>query len=141
VSALRTSVLVVEDHAVVGRMLARFLRELGEMEVWAVVETGETALEKLAAASDEHPDLVLVDVSLPGISGIDLVAELARLYSALPCLMLSAHRDLNYVRQALANGARGYVTKDNPPAIIDAIQCVLNGKIYLSDDMRRAMET
>lgn len=140
-SSPQISILLVEDHAVVGRMLARFLQELGKMEVWAVVETGEAVLEKLAAAGNELPDMVLVDVSLPGISGIDLVAELARLYSGLPCLMLSAHRDIKYVRQALANGALGYVTKDDPLAIIDAIQRVLKGKIYLSEDMRRAIET
>jgi two-component system, NarL family, invasion response regulator UvrY len=140
VSSTRTSVLLVEDHAVMGRMLARLLQEQGKMEMWAVIETGEAALEKLAAANERLPDLALVDVSLPGMSGIDLVAELARLYSTLPCLMLSAHRDLNYARQALDNGARGYVTKGDPPAIIDAIQRVLAGEIYLSDPMRRAVE-
>ena len=138
----RTSVLLVEDHIFMGRMLARLLQEQGKMEVWAITETGEAALEKLAAvaANEQPPDLALVDVSLPGMSGIDLVAELARLYSVLPCLMLSAHRDLNYVRQALDNGARGYVAKGDPPAIIDAILHVLDGEIYLSDTMRQALE-
>ena len=50
-SSPRTSVLLVEDHAVMGRMLARLLQEQGKMKVWAVVETGETALEKLAAVA------------------------------------------------------------------------------------------
>lgn len=123
------AVLLVEDHAIMGRMLARFLREQGNIEVWARVETAEAALAKLAErpADGPRPDVALVDVSLLGTSGLDLVVELARLYPALPCLMVSAHGNPGYVRQALANGARGYVTKGDPPVIVEAVQHVLAG--------------
>jgi DNA-binding NarL/FixJ family response regulator len=132
------SVLLVEDHAIMGQMLGRLLRERGKMELWGIVDTAERALDKLAAAANDgnSPDLVLVDVSLPGMSGIELVARLTELYPTLPCLMVSAHRDAGYVRQALDNGAHGYVAKGDPPAIIEAIKRVLDGEIYLSDDVR-----
>lgn len=141
-SARAPSVLVVEDHLAMGRVLARFLRERGNIVVWALVQTAEVALERLAApaANGEHPALVLIDVSLPGMSGIELVAELARLYPELPCLMLSAHSDPKYVRQALDNSARGYVAKGDPPVILQAVTRVLDGEVYLSEGMRRAMD-
>lgn len=134
-------VLLVEDHAVMGKMLARFLHERGQMEIWALVQTAEAALEKLAAtANGGVPQVALIDVSLPGMSGIDLVAELTQLYPRLPCLMVSAHRDPGYARQALANGARGYVTKGDPPAIIAAVRAVLAGERYLSEDLQQALD-
>ena len=141
-SARTPSVLLVEDHAAIGRVLARFLRERGQMDVRAVVHTAEAALEHLANSDDDGRDLdlVLIDVSLPGMSGIDLVAELARLYPELPCLMVSAHQRLEYVRQALENGARGYVAKGNPSAIIDAVRRILDGELYLNNGVRRAMD-
>ncbi|MDX1663014.1 MAG: response regulator transcription factor [Candidatus Promineifilaceae bacterium] len=136
------SILLIEDHATLGRILARFLRERGNMAIWALVETAEAALERLAArpANGGPPDLILIDASLPEMSGIDLVAELARRYPELPCLMLSAHSDPKYVRQALDNGARGYVAKGDPPVVVEAVGQVLNGEIYLSDVMRQAMD-
>ena len=140
-SAAAPSVLLVEDHATMGRMLARFLREWGKMEVWAVVETAEAALAKMAErpASASQPDVALVDVSLPGMSGLDLVVELARLYPRLCCVMVSAHGNPGYVRKALANGARGYVTKGDPPVIVEAVRCVLTGELYLSADVEQAL--
>lgn len=134
------SLLVVEDHPEMGKMLVRFLREQGQMEVWALVRKAEVALEKLAAVErDDYPTLALVDVSLPDMSGIILLTELMRLYPQLPCLMLSAHRDRKYVQKALDSGALGYVAKDDLYSIIDAVHKVLAGEIYLSESISRAM--
>jgi DNA-binding NarL/FixJ family response regulator len=135
------SVLLVEDHPMMGRMLGRFLRERGKMEVWATVQTAEAALERLASAGgDRLPDLILVDVSLPGMNGIALLVELGRHYPELPSIMLSASHNPGHVRQALANGARGFVAKGDAPAIVDAIRLVLDGHVYLSDAVRQAIE-
>jgi DNA-binding NarL/FixJ family response regulator len=144
-SAASPSVLVVEDHPAMGELLGRFLVERGQAAIWAIVPSAEEALERLAAvvsqdgASQGLPDILLVDVSLPGMNGIALVGEVGRLYPGLPCLMVSAHRDVNYVRQALGNGARGYVAKGYPQAILKAINIVLRGEIYLSERMRNAL--
>lgn len=135
------SLLLVEDYPALGRVLERFLQERGGLDVGAVVPSAEAALAYLSNPAREgpSPDLVVIDISLPGMSGIELVAELQRLYPELPCLMLSAHRRAGYVRQALDNGARGYVTKGDPPAIIEAVVQVLGGEIYLSDALRRTV--
>jgi DNA-binding NarL/FixJ family response regulator len=81
-------------------------------------------------------DLVLVDVSLPNMSGIELVAMIRQQMPQLRCLMLSGHNELEYVRRALAAGAWGYVTKGNPRVLLEAIQDVLAGETYLSEELR-----
>lgn len=127
------TVLIVEDHALMSQMLSRLLRERAQMEVWAVVETAEAALAALAAGSDGAgaralPDIALIDVSLPGMSGIALLAELCDRYPDLPCLMVSAHQDQSYVKRAMANGARGYVPKGDAFALLEAVRRVLGGE-------------
>lgn len=146
------SILLVEDHVVMGKTMTRFLHKWGKANVWALVRSAEAALQKLAAsATDEAkaansgdaawPDLALVDISLPGMNGIELVlvAELQRRYPGLPCLMLSGYQEVHYVQLALAAGARGYADKGDIVAITQAIEQVLDGKIYLSDKMRQAL--
>ena len=126
-------VLVVEDHDAVARALTRFLPSRG-IEIWAVVETGEAALAELAArrtatdGPDSLPDLALVDVSLPGISGVELVARLTEEYPELPCLMLSADEGYTSIVQSLNSGARGYVPKRDPQMLLDGIWGVLEGE-------------
>ncbi len=75
--------------------------------------------------------MLLVDVSLPQMNGIELVAVLHTMYPELPCLMLSGHHAAHYVTRALEAGAWGYVLKDNPNEIIEGIERVLEGKIYV----------
>lgn len=82
-------------------------------------------------------DLVIVDVALPAMNGIDLVAALHERFPTLPCLMLSGHTELNYVRRALDVGARGYVMKGDPFALPEAVRTVLAGEIYLSEEVRQ----
>lgn len=127
------NLLVVEDnHALIGSMV-RFLHRQGRHTVVAVVQTGEAALEQLPHL---NIDLVLVDVSLPKMSGIDLVGLIHEQYSEVRCLMLSGHNELEYVRRALVAGAWGYVTKGNPQVLLEAIQSVLDGQTYLSKEFR-----
>jgi len=128
-----TSILVVEDHAIFARALERVLRERGKMEVVAVAQSAEEALELLP---NLRVDLVLVDVSLPRRSGINLVLNLQQKYPHLPCVMLSGHVSQHYARSSLAAGARGYLIKDNTDEILDGIGRVLLGEIYLSEKVR-----
>jgi DNA-binding NarL/FixJ family response regulator len=81
-------------------------------------------------------DLALVDLSLPRMSGIDLVQRLQQENSRLPCLMLSGHLDSLYVRRSLHAGARGYVLKGDSEAILEGIRKVMKGEIYLSPELR-----
>jgi DNA-binding NarL/FixJ family response regulator len=128
-----TSILLVEDHAIFAKALLRVLRERGRLEVVDVAESAEEALEKLA---DLDVDLVLVDVSLPRRSGISLVLVLHEKYPELPCVMLSGHLSAHYARSSLAAGARGYLVKDHAEEILEGIQHVLQGEIFVSEAVR-----
>jgi DNA-binding NarL/FixJ family response regulator len=125
------SILLVEDHAI----LSRSITALVDSEDTAVVAVAKSGEEALALLPDLTVDLALIDVSLPGINGIDLVARLRREYPALPCIVLSGHHEAVYVKRALAVGARGYVTKGDPPALLEGIRRVVAGEVYLSDGL------
>jgi DNA-binding NarL/FixJ family response regulator len=128
-----TSILIVEDHVLMGRALVRIIEDKEGLKVVDVVQTGEAAIEKL---DELDVDLVLVDVSLPTMSGIDLVIKLHESHPQLPCIMLSGHNALQYVTRSLSAGARGYVVKDDIPGLFEGIRSVLGGEIYVSEGLR-----
>ncbi len=123
------SILIVEDHSYLAKALKRLLQESGKLQVAAVASTGEEALAQLAGL---EVDLALIDISLPKMSGIELVTELHQKFPDLPCMMLSGHLAERYVSLSFAAGARGYVIKDNLSAILEGIQRVLAGETYIS---------
>ena len=127
------SILLVEDHTIFASVLVRLLRQTGELEVTRVATSAEEALEHLP---EERFDLVLVDVYLPKMNGISLVALIHERYPELPCLMLSGHMLSHYVESSLMAGARGYVLKDNPMTILKAIRRVLQGGMYICRELR-----
>jgi DNA-binding NarL/FixJ family response regulator len=127
------SILIVEDHAMMGRALIRVLEEQAGWKVEEIVSTAEVALEKL---KQTHVDLVIIDVSLPRMSGIDLVSLLHEKYPDLPCMMLSGHTGMQYVTRSLLAGARGYVVKDDITGIVEGIQTIMAGKTYISENLR-----
>ena len=128
-----TSILLVEDHPIFAKVLLRFLMEKGHMEVVSVLGSAEEALDQI---QDLDVDLVLVDVSLPQRSGISLVFVLHQKYPDLPCIMLSGHLSSQYARRSLDAGARGYLLKDQVDGILEGIQHVLDGEIYVSKEVR-----
>jgi len=109
------SLLLVEDHESLAEMIANLLRQKGNFEVAAVVRSGEEALKVLPHLK---VDLVVVDVALPRMDGIDLVAAIGKKFPGLPCMMLSAHAETAYVNRSLEAGARGYVVKDDLAGLI-----------------------
>jgi len=127
-----TSIMLVEDHPVFAKVLLRFLIERGHMDVAAVAGSAEEALDQIP---DLDVDLVLVDVSLPQRSGISLVLVLHQKYPDLPCIMLSGHLSSQYARRSLHAGARGYLLKDQVDGILEGIQHVLDGEIYVSKEL------
>ncbi len=128
-----TSIFLVEDHAIFAQSLLRVLREKGHLDVVAIAGSAEEALEKIPGL---QIDLVLVDVSLPQRSGISLVLLLHEKYPDLPCVMLSGHLSPHYVRTSLEAGARGYLVKDRAEGILTGIRRVLQGEIYVSEELR-----
>lgn len=123
------SILIVEDHEVYSRALLRLLSADQELNILAVLDTAEQALEQLEQLK---VDLVLADISLPKMSGLELVKKLHGQYPDLPTAILSGHRTPDYVQRALDAGVRGYLVKDNPGGILEGIKCILNGEMYIS---------
>ena len=119
-------ILVVDDHPLIQQALAHALPALhGAIDVLAAVDR-EQALTALA----RHPDcaLVLLDLTLPGAHGLDLLAQLRRDFPLLPVVVLSATHDRATVGAAMAAGAQGYIAKTSTPdELLDAVRTVLEG--------------
>ena len=128
-----SSILLVEDHAGFAKALLNMLGQNPHLQIVAVAESGEAALEYLRQSS---VDLVLVDYSLPDMSGVNLLERLLAEHPAARCAMLSGHLSLQHARRALELGARGYMIKDNPIGILNGIPRILKGEIYISDEVR-----
>jgi DNA-binding NarL/FixJ family response regulator len=128
-----SSIIVIEDHEAFGKALVRLLSEKASLTVIEVIPTGEEALEKLPSL---EVDLLLIDVSLPKMNGIRLVSMIHEKYPGLRCLMLSGHLTPFYVKRALEAGARGYVLKDDISGVLEGVERVLNGEIYVSKALR-----
>ena len=128
-----SSILVVEDHAAFGKALVRLLSEKANLDVVEVIPSGEEALEKLA---NMDVDLLLIDVSLPKMNGIRLVSMIQEKFPGMRCLMLSGHLTPFYVKRSLEAGARGYVLKDDISGVLEGVERVLNGEIYISKALR-----
>jgi DNA-binding NarL/FixJ family response regulator len=124
--------MLVEDHPIFAQVLHRFLQERGHLEVVSVARTAEEAIDLIP---DLELDLIVIDVSLPMRSGISLVVLLHEKYPDLPCVMLSGHRSSQYARRSIDAGARGYLIKDRADGILEGIQHVLDGEIYVSEEI------
>lgn len=126
-------VFIVDDHEIMREMLVEFLALEPDLTVCGEAANAQEALDRFEATD---PDIVLVDVALPKMNGVELVRRLRARQPGLRCLMLSAHAEHLYVQEAIDAGARGYVMKGSPEAILEAIRVVLDGSIYLSRQVR-----
>ncbi len=93
-----------------------------------LVGEAETAEDALIQLPELAPDLVLVDLSLPGMSGLQLIKRLQLEQPALRCLVVTGHVDPLYQQAAIGAGAKGYVTKDDPDEVLEAIRAVLEAE-------------
>ncbi|CAN5881838.1 hypothetical protein BH24DEI2_BH24DEI2_09970 [soil metagenome] len=121
-------------------MLRSALLELFSGPEWRVLGLAASAEDALQALPALRPDLVLVDVSLPGMSGLKLVERLCVQRPTLKTLMVSGHSETLYARAALSAGACGFVTKDDPDQLLDAVRTVLNGETFVSERLRAALD-
>ena len=126
---MMTRIFIVEDHEVIRESLRMMLESEEDLLVCGEADSGEVALCSVGGAA---PDLLLIDVSLPGMSGIELVERLVERQPDVRCLMVSGHRENQYVQQALAVGALGYIVKNSIiEELIDGIRQVMRGDRYL----------
>lgn len=131
-SVNKTILLIVEDHEMYRNVLLNVLSRDQKFHIAGIARTAEEGLEKL---KEFNVDLVLVDVGLPGMDGIDFVKLVHDQYPDLRCAMLSGYHSAVYVQRSLQAGARGYLLKDNPAGILEGIQKVLNGETYVSKEL------
>lgn len=123
-------ILIVDDHAVVRAGVKQILAGTPDMEVAGEAATGREALKMAANA---HFDLVLLDISMPDITGLDVLKQLYREDNARPVLMLSMYPEEQYAIRALKAGAKGYLTKESAPAeLLLAIRKICLGGRYIS---------
>ena len=132
---MSTTIYIIDDHPLVQEILVEFINQMPGLQVCGMAATAQEALAQIPTLA---VDLVVVDVSLPDMDGIQLVGELRARQPTLLCLMLSGHQERGYVQRALAAGACGYVAKGNPPELVNAIHQVLKGELYLSQSLRVA---
>ena len=129
----RTRILIVDDHPIVCEGLGQLINQEADLEV---VGDARDAFEAMKKMEDLKPDFVIVDISLTGKSGIDLMAEIRARHPQALTLALSMHGEALYVERALKAGARGYVTKkDATSVIIKAIRRILGGGIYVNEEI------
>jgi DNA-binding NarL/FixJ family response regulator len=115
-------ILIVDDHPVVRKGLSTFLSNEPDMEVVATAESGEDALDK---AERLHPDVVLMDLSMPGIGGIQATELLVQQQPDVRVIMLTSFGGHERMVEALKSGAVGYIVKDTPPAeMLHAVRSV-----------------
>jgi two-component system invasion response regulator UvrY len=122
-------ILIADDHSIYREGLKKVL-EAGGMAIAAEAATGEEALER---ARETHPDVVILDVSMPGRGGIETVQELKRREPRIRVLVLTMHSEDNFAVRCLREGADGYLTKDaGPEQVLAAVRKVHGGGKYVS---------
>ena len=127
----RTRILIVDDHPVVREGLVRQLNREPDL---AVCAEASHAAQALAALEQHDPDLILVDINLPGRSGLELMRDIRAVAPRTPMLVLSMHDESVFAERVLRAGGRGYVSKEaGGDKLVEAIRRVLSGQIYVSE--------
>jgi DNA-binding NarL/FixJ family response regulator len=130
----KTKILVVDDHAIVRQGIAMLIDREKDMHVCCQAVDGESAM--LACQSAVPLEIAIVDLSLPGISGLALIKKIRLRYPKIGILALSMHDENIYAERALKAGANGYLMKQEAPAtMLKAIRKILRGELYVSERM------
>lgn len=134
---MKARIMVVDDHAIVLHGLKELINNEADLEVALEAETAEQALEIL---EHDRPDLLVTDISLPGLSGLELIKKVVANYPDMPTLVLSMHDELVHGERAFRVGARGYLVKQEATEkVITAIRKILSGDVYLSERMQSVL--
>ncbi len=124
-------VLLADDHSIVRAGLARIIEESGDIQVVAEASDGREAIRR---ATESDIDVAVVDISMPGLDGLEVITQLQTLNPKLPVLVLTMHEEEQYVIRVFSAGAMGYITKRSAPEqLVTAIRKVYGGSRYLSD--------
>lgn len=133
----RIRVLLADDHTLVRAGIRALTEDLEGVEVVAEADNGR---EAVALAKSERPDLVIMDISMKELNGIDAAAQMLADNPDTRVLILSMHTTEDFVRRALRAGARGYLVKDSAPLELRmAVEAVMRNEVYLSSRVSRAV--
>jgi len=130
-------VLLADDHSIVRAGLRRIIEESVDIEVIAEADDGRTAIQ---LARETKPDVAVIDISMPGLDGLEVISQLRNNMPAMPIIILTMHEEEQYVVRAIEAGAMGYVTKRSAPEhIVKAIHQVMGGSRYLTAEASEAL--
>jgi two-component system invasion response regulator UvrY len=132
-------ILIIDDHAVVRDGVKRIFEEQPGVTAFGEASTGPEAVN---LAQQQSWDVAVLDLSLGGASGLEVLKELKQVRPKLPVLILSMHSEEQYARRAFRAGAAGYITKDSPRAeLVEAINRVVEGRRYVSSALAEKLAT
>lgn len=130
----KTTILLADDHALFSNAWAFFLNQLPTYQVLAEVSTAE---EAIATAQELKPDIILLDIALPGINGIEATKQLRKCSPATKIIGVSTHVLPVYAKAMIRAGAMAYVTKSSPQQeLLMALNCVSEGKKYICEEVK-----
>ena len=133
----KTTILLVDDHAVVRAGVRRLLEQEPLFEVIGEAESGEKAYQIFG---ELKPDVMVMDLSMPGMGGLEAIRRILMRYEKAKILVLSMHEDLSFANQALKLGAKGYLTKNTlADDLVKSIETVTQGDVFLSDEIAKKM--
>ena len=131
------AVMLVDDHAIVREGYRRLIEKHADIAVVAEAADGASAY---AQYKSRRPDVVVLDLSMPGRGGIDVIRHLRQWDATARILIFTMHENVNYVVQAFRTGANGYITKSSPPdLLVQAIRDVAAGRRAISPDVGRTL--
>ena len=135
--AKKTTIVLVDDHAVVRAGVRRLLEQEPLFEVIGEAESGEKAYQIFG---ELKPDVMVMDLSMPGMGGLESIRRILMRYEKAKILVLSMHEDLSFATQALKLGAKGYLTKNTlADDLVKSIETVTQGDVFLSDEIAKKM--
>ncbi|HSL61947.1 MAG TPA: response regulator transcription factor [Desulfotignum sp.] len=131
------TVLLADDHGIVRDGLRRVLEDGSDIKVIAEASDGETAFDM---AMKKKPDVAVIDISMPGMDGLEVVARMNTYCPKIPVLILTMHEEEQYVIRAIEAGAMGYVTKQSAPEqLVAAVKKIHAGGRYLTEKASEAL--
>lgn len=134
---MATKVLIVDDHEIMREGMSALLRKYSEFEVVGQAADGRQALEM---AGQLNPDIVIMDVGMPNLNGIDATKQLLSLHSGLKIMALSTHSDGSVVAKMIKAGASGYMLKESAfDELIEGLNTLLEGKTFLCNKISKVV--
>ena len=133
----KKKVLVVDDHPLLRQGLAMLINQQQDMHVCGEAEEAHAAMQTI---TETRPDIIILDISLKGPDGLELLKSIRAVYPDLPVLILSMHDEAIYAERALRARANGYIMKQEATEkVLVALRRIFNGDVYVSDGMSKKM--